>query len=162
MFCDKYSTKSEIIELLDKNNIQYCETSCHGCDSICIIFDQSTQNQSCVEASITVLTTNKDVCKIYPHEILYISIEKRNTVLHLTDKEIQTPYPISFWKTVLDEKFFMQPHYSYIVNLNYVANITKDIITIKYGEKNYVVYASSRKIAPFKEALLKLKNIDIE
>ena len=161
MFCNKNPSKSEIIEILNKNNIQYCTTSCYGCDSICISFDQNSHNQPCLESSITILTTTKDVCKIYPHEILYISIEQRNTVLHLTDKDVPTPYPISFWKTVLDEKFFMQPHYSYIVNLNYVYNITKKLITIKYDKKTYAVYASSRKITQFKEALLKLKN-DIE
>ena len=162
MFCDKSATKAEVIELLNKNNIQYCETSCYGCESICIIFNQNTQQQPCVESAITVLTAGKDVCKIYPHEILYISIEKRNTVLHLTDKDVQTPYPISFWKKVLDEKIFMQPHYSYIVNLHYVDSVTKDRVAIKYGNKNYVVYASSRKIALFKEALLKLKNSDTD
>ena len=162
MFGEKTPGKSEVIEILNKNNIQYYTTSCYGCDSICITFDQNTQNQPYRESSITILTTNKDVCKIYPHEILYISIEKRNTILHLTDKDVLTPYPISFWKTVLDEKFFMQPHYSYIVNLNYVDNITKDRISIKYGDKNYIVYASSRKIVAFKKSLLKLKNIDIE
>ena len=155
MFCNQSTTKSEVIELLNKNNIQYCETSCYGCESICIIFNQTSQHQPCVESAITVLTEDKDVCKIYPHEILYISIEKRNTVLHLTDKDVHTPYPINFWKKVLYEKIFMQPHYSYIVNLHYVDSITKDLITIKYGNKNYIVYASSRKKALFKEALLK-------
>ncbi len=154
------ATKAEVIELLKKHNIQYCETSCYGRDSICITFNQNTEDEPCVDSAITVLTVDKDVCKIYPHEILYISIDKRNTVLHLTENEIHTPYPINFWKSVLDEKFFMQPHYSYIVNLNYVDNVIKNCITMKNENKKYVIYASSRKIASFKNALLKLKDID--
>ena len=162
MFCDKYATKAAIIELLNKNGIEFCETNFYGCDTICITFNQNTENQQCIDSAITVLTSEKDVCRIYPHEILYISIERRNTILHLTDREILTPYPINFWKSVLSEKFFMQPHYSYLVNLNYVDNITKNRVTLKHGDKNYVIYASSRKIILFKEAFMKLKNIDIE
>ena len=155
------ATKIDVLELLKQHNIEYCETSCYGCDSICITFNQNTENELCVDSAITVLTVDKDVCKIYPHEILYVSIDKRNTVLHLTDKDVQTPYPINFWKNILDEKIFIAPHYSYIVNLNYVDNVIKNCVTVKHGEKEYVIYASSRKIVSFKEALLKLKDIDI-
>lgn len=100
-------------------------------------------------------TNNKDVCRIYPHEILYIAIEDRKSVLYLTDRKIETNYRLEHWKSILNLKIFAQPHHSFIVNLNYVDKVTKDFVKIKYGNNEYPVYTSSRKIRAFKKAFLK-------
>lgn len=72
-------------------------------------------------------------------------------MLCLTDKKIETYYSIDFWKEKLDRRIFVQPHYSYIVNLNYVDKVTEDFVKIKYGDKECSVYTSSRKIGAFKK-----------
>lgn len=161
MFCDKYATKEDIIELLNKNGIQFCETSCCGCENICITFNHDPENQKCINSAITVLTTNKAVYRIYPNDILYIAIENRKSVIYTTDRKIETAYSISFWKNILDDKVFVQPHYSYIINLNYVDSINKNLVIIKNGNNEYKVYASTRKLPGFKKSLLKLKNTDM-
>ncbi|MBR3768192.1 MAG: LytTR family transcriptional regulator DNA-binding domain-containing protein [Clostridia bacterium] len=148
-------TKEEVIELLNKNGISYNETKCYGCEKICISF--CDDKNYCYNSAITVQTCNKDICKVSPHEILYIAIENRKSVLYMSDGKIETNYSIDYWKNVLDEKVFAQPHYSYIVNLNYVDEVTKEFVKIKFADKEYSVYTSSRKIGLFKKALLKLK-----
>lgn len=58
---------------------------------------------------------------------------------------------------VLDEKYFAQPHYSYLVNLNYVEEVTKDFVTLRCGEDEYKVYTSLRKIGAFKKAVVEFE-----
>ncbi|MBQ4572703.1 MAG: LytTR family transcriptional regulator DNA-binding domain-containing protein [Clostridia bacterium] len=58
---------------------------------------------------------------------------------------------MEYWKEVLDEKSFAQPHYSYIVNLHYMEEVTKDFVALKCGEDEYKVYTSMRKIGAFKK-----------
>ena len=69
--------------------------------------------------------SNKDIFKVYPHGILCIAIEDRKSVLYLTNRKIETNYHLDHWKGLLDLKIFAQPHHSFIVNLNYVDEVTK-------------------------------------
>lgn len=154
----KESTKAEVIELLEENRIPYQLTKCCGCERICIAFgENATDKEICCNSAITVLTSSKDACRIYTNDILYIAIENRNSVLYLTDRKIETHYPIDYWINILDKKVFAQPHYSYIVNLNYVDEVTKYFVKIKYGDEEYSVYTSLRKIGGFKKAFLNFR-----
>lgn len=152
---EKAKTKAEIIEILDANGMDYRMTVCDGYERICIpLSDEVNCN-----TAIIVQTCNKDVlCKVYLNEILFIAIENRKSVLYLTDKKIETHYSIDYWKEKLDEAVFVQPHYSYIVNLNYVDEVTKDFVKIKNGVQEHSVYTSSRKISAFRKAFLNFKN----
>lgn len=142
-------TKEDIIAILDKNEIAYSMTKCNGREKICISFDGESNCYS--NSAITIQTCNKDICRVYPNEILYIAIEDRKTVLYLTDRKIETNYHIDYWKRVLNEKCFVQQHYSYIDNPRYVEEVIKDFVTLRCGEKKYKVYASMRKIGAFKK-----------
>jgi DNA-binding LytR/AlgR family response regulator len=93
---------------------------------------------------------------VYPHEIIYIAIEDRKSVLYLTDRKIETHYSMEHWKAVLDEKSFAQPHYSYIINLHYVEEVTKDFVILRHSDNEYKVYTSMRKIGAFKKAVWSL------
>jgi len=64
---------------------------------------------------------------------------------------------LEYWKGILDPEAFAQPHHSFIVNLNYVDEVTKEFVKVKYYDKEYSVYTSSRKIGSFKKAFLKFK-----
>ncbi|MBR3934545.1 MAG: LytTR family transcriptional regulator DNA-binding domain-containing protein [Clostridia bacterium] len=145
-------TKEEIVEILDSNSLSHYPVTYHGCKGVFIPTDDGTY------LGITVTKCNKDICRVYPHEIIYIAIEERKSVLYLTDGKIETHYPMEHWKEVLDEPPFAQPHYSYIVNLHYVEEVTKDFVTLKCGEKKYKVYTSMRKIGAFKKAVLEFGN----
>lgn len=145
-------TKEEITEFLNSNGLSHYPVTYHGCEGL---FIPIVSSEVCrTYPGIFVTMCNKDICRVYPHKIIYIAIEDRKSVLYLTDRKIETHYPMEHWKEVLDEKSFAQPHYSYIVNLHYVEAVTKDFVTLRCGEKEYRVYTSMRKIAAFKNAVL--------
>lgn len=144
----RIKTKEEITEILNSNGLLHYPVTYHGCKGVFIPTDDGT----CPGMAVT--KCNKDICRVYPHEILYIAIEDRKSVLYLTDRKIETHYSMEHWKDILDEKSFAQPHYSYLVNLNYVEEVTKDFVIIRCGDKEYKVYTSMRKIGAFKKATL--------
>ena len=149
---EKAKTKAEIIEILDANGIDFNITTCGDCQRICIPLDDIPDG---CNSAIIVQTCNKDVlCRVYLNEIMFIAIENRKSVMYMTDKKIETHYAIDYWKEKLNGAIFVQPHYSYIVNLNYVDEVTKDFVKIKYGDKEHSVYTSSRKIGAFRKAFL--------
>lgn len=148
---EKEETKFKLIEFLDKNNIKYTLCECCGNNRFCIDLDTDCKSEIIVQAS------NKDIRKIHPPEILYIAIENRKSVLYLTHGKVETNQHLEYWKGILDPEAFAQPHHSFIVNLNYVDEVTKEFVKVKYYDKEYSVYTSSRKIGSFKKAFLKFK-----
>lgn len=152
MAVKEVKTKAEIIELLDANGIDYRMTVCGGFEKICISFDDTPDSCS---SAIIVQTCNKDMlCKVCFNEIMFVAIENRKSVLYMTNKMIETHYSINFWKNQLDRDIFVQPHYSYIVNLNYVEEVTKDFVKVKHKDNEYSVYTSLRKIGGFRNAFM--------
>ena len=148
-------TKEEITEILNHNGLAHYMVTYHGCKGIFIPTGDSENYRT--YPSIAVTMCNKDICKVYPHEILYIAIEERKSVLYLTNRKIETHYSMEHWKEVLDEKSFAQPHYSYLVNLHYVEEVTKGFVILRYGEQQYKVYTSMRKIGAFKKTVMEFK-----
>lgn len=148
--------KAKLIDFMEQNDIECNLLECCGCDRFCIDLNGEEKGckRYCCNSGIIVQTSNKDVCRIYPYEILYIAIENRKSVLYLVDKKIETNYHFEHWKGILDLKMFAQPHRSFIVNLKYVEELTKEFVKIKYIDKEYMVYTSMRKLASFKKALL--------
>lgn len=146
---EKEETKLKLIEFLEQNNIEYNLCECCGNNRFCIDLDSDCKSEIIVQAS------NKDIRKIHPHEILYIAIENRKSVLYLTHGKVETNQHLEYWKGILDPETFTQPHHSFIVNLNYVDEVTKEFVKIKHMDKEYSVYTSSRKIGAFKKAFLK-------
>lgn len=144
-------TKAEITELLSDNGLPFVPITYYGCEGLFVPLEDSENLD--FSPGIPVTTCSKDICIVYPHEIVYIAIEGRKSVMYLTDKKLETYHPIEHWKTVLDEKSFAQPHYSYIVNLNYVSEVSKDFVKVRYGDKEELVYTSSRKISAFRKAV---------
>lgn len=145
-------TKEEIVEILNSKGLSHYPITYHGCEGL---FIPAGGSEGCrTYLGISVIMCNKDICRVYPHEIIYIAIENRKSVLYLTDGKIETHYPMEHWKAILDEKSFAQPHYSYIVNLHYVEEVTKDFVILKCGKKEYKVYTSMRKIGAFKKAVV--------
>lgn len=81
-------TKEEITEFLHSNGLSHFPVTYHGCKGVFIPTDDGTY------PGIAVIKCNKDVCRVYPHEIIYIAIEDRKSVLYLTDGKIETHYPM--------------------------------------------------------------------
>lgn len=156
----KETIKSMILEFLEKSEISYSIINDDNGEKIHIELtcEQQISINICYYTPLIVLTSNKDVCKVYPYEIMHIAIENRESVLYLVDKKtIRTSYNISYWDNVLPVDCFARPHNSYIVNLNYVTEVTRDFVYLKYKENQYSIYTSQRKVAAFKKAFLNFR-----
>ena len=91
---EKKTTKAKLIEFMEQNDIEYNLIECFECDRFCIDIngeENSGKKHSC-NSGIIIQTCKKDVCRIYPCEILYIAIEDRKSVLYLTDRRVETNY----------------------------------------------------------------------
>ncbi|MBR3974239.1 MAG: LytTR family transcriptional regulator [Clostridia bacterium] len=115
-------TKEEITQLLSDNDVICIPITYYGCEGLFVPLENSKNRD--FSPGIPVTACSKDICIVYPHEIVYIAIEGRKSVVYLTDRKLETYHPIEHCKTVLDEKSFAHSHYSYIVNLYYLS-VTK-------------------------------------
>lgn len=131
-------------------------TMCCNSNRFCVNLNGNDEacDRPCCNSDIIIQTSNKDVCRIRPCDIVYIAIENRKSAVYVDGKRIETNYPLGFWKKSLNPQIFAQPHSSFLVNLCYVEEVTKDFVKIKHNGKNYSVYTSSRKINSFKKAFL--------
>ena len=152
----KEKMKSTVLEFLEKNEIPYSLTENDAFERISIDLNfDDTFKSDFYYAPLVIETSDKDVCKVYPYEIMYIAIEDRESVLYLIDKKvIRTNYNISHWEDILSPRCFKRPHHSYIVNLNYVTEVTQDYVFLKYRNNQYTIYTSQRKVRKFKKAFL--------
>lgn len=155
---DSENAKSVVIDFLEKSGIPYSIIENDEKIHIELTCEQQMYKNLCYYTPLIVLTSNKDVCKVYPYEIMYIAIEDRESVLHLIDERIiKTNHNISYWEGVLPAECFARPHNSYIVNLNYVTEVTRDFVYLKYKKNQYSIYTSQRKVAAFKKAFLNFR-----
>lgn len=153
----KEKVKSIVLEFLNKNEIPYSLKENDDCESICIDldFDNEAFTNDFYYAPLVIETSDKNVCKVHPYEMMYIAIEDRESVIYLIDKTvIKTNYNISHWEDILSSRCFKKPHHSYIVNLNYVTEVTQDFVFLKYRNNQYTIYTSQRKVRKFKKAFL--------
>jgi len=148
-------TSEEIEELLNKSELPYIPITYYNYDGFFIPIGDTKEEPVCPGISVT--KCNKDCCRVYPHEILYIAIEDRKSVLYLIDGRVETNYHLDYWENILDANNFAKPHASYIVNLNYVVEITKDSVKVKHKDAEHFVYTSSRKIGAFKKTFMNFK-----
>lgn len=83
-------------------------------------------------------------------DIVYIQAMKKNTVLYLTDKSVETPYSLKYWLEKLSENDFCQVHKSFIVSLHYIMKVEIDEVVLHGRECS--VPLSRRKNGMVKQA----------
>jgi len=152
----KDEIKAKVIKILNDNEISFELTECCGLEKICIDLNGENEccNKPCCIRDLIVQTSNKDVCRIHPSEIIYIAIENRKSAVYVDGKRIETNLSLEYWKETLNKKIFAQPYSSFLVNLNYVEEVTKDFVKIKCKGEEYSVYTSIRKLNNFKKVFL--------
>ena len=90
---------------------------------------------------------------VFTSDIVYITIEERKAVIITRQKKYYTNKKLSYWKEKLkDYDYFAQPHYSYLVNLRYVADFNKTQLNIKVDLKTETLPISRRNYSNFKKA----------
>ena len=149
-------TESKLIDVLEQLGLNFKIIECCGARKICINLncDDGDCNCPCCSSDIIVQTSSKEECRIRQRDIIYIAIENRKSAVYVDGKRIETNYSLDYWKKILNPKIFAQPHSSFLVNLCFVEEVTKDFVIIKHKGKDYSVYTSSRKLASFKKAFL--------
>lgn len=149
-------TESKLVDVLEQLGLDFKIIECCGSKKICINLncDNVDCNSPCCSSDIIVQTSNKDECRIRQCDIIYIAIENRKSAVYVDGRRIETNYSLEHWKKILNPKIFAQPHSSFLVNLSYVEEVTKDFVKIKHKGKDYSVYTSSRKLNSFKKAFL--------
>lgn len=149
-------TETKLIYVLEQLDVDFKIIECCGSRKICINLNHENAdcNRPCCSSDIVVQTSSKDNCRIRQCDIIYIAIENRKSAVYVDCKRIETNYSLDYWKKRLNPKIFAQPHSSFLVNLCYVEEVTKDFVKIKHKGKDYSVYTSSRKLASFKKAFL--------
>lgn len=149
-------TEAKLLGVLEQLNIDFKIIECCGARKICINMNcgDGDCNSPCCSSDIIVQTSNKEECRIRQCDIIYIAIENRKSAVYVDGRRIETNYSLEHWKEILNPKIFAQPHSSFLVNLCYVEEVTKDFVKIKHQGKDYSVYTSSRKLSSFKKAFL--------
>ncbi len=161
MVCDTVEkigseTEAKLLGVLEQLGLDFKIIECCGSRKICINLNCKDRdcNRPCCSSDIIVQTSSKKECRIRQCDIIYIAIENRKSAIYIDGKRIVTNYSLEHWKEKLNPKIFAQPHSSFLVNLCYVEEVTKDFVKIKHKGKDYSVYTSSRKLASFKKAFL--------
>lgn len=119
------------------------------------IYQKSTQS--------IVAETYDECFNILTKDILYITIQNRKASIVTKDKKILSRNNFNFWKKQLAEyDYFVQPHYSFIVNLKNVTHFNKTEITLSINEKECIKTPISRRFySSFKEAFYKYVGVTV-
>ena len=102
-----------------------------------------------------VLLENSTAHRVYIKDILYITIQKRKTLLVTKHAEIKSDKTLSEWEKVFENMCFARPHYSYLVNLHNIVRLDKDEVVFKKNDGCEVsIKISQRKFKKFKEKFI--------
>lgn len=108
-----------------------------------------------------VIETNEGLQTISSSEILYIAIDNRKTKI-VTDKaEFKSVNNLDYWRKILANLSFAQPHYSFIVNLKNVTNFSRTEITLSLGDKTEYVPISRGHYNDFREAFFNYVGVTV-
>ena len=83
---------------------------------------------------VEVPLKNKNIY-IKADEILYIESYEKHCIVRMTDKSYETSKALSTFQADINSSSFFRTHRRYLVNMKYIAEIEKNIITLINGEK---------------------------
>lgn len=96
-----------------------------------------------------------NIQRVYVKDILYITINRRKTQLITKYGEFKSDNTMDEWKNILKDLNFAQPHYSYLVNLQNILGIEKDIIIMENNNKDKIsIKIAQRKYSEFRRMFL--------
>ncbi len=83
------------------------------------------------EANFLVINNKKNLMKINLDSVLYIETDKKNLIIHKTDKSYMIKMSMRNIEKLLNRKNFFRCHSSFLVNLKMVESLDKNIVYIK-------------------------------
>lgn len=89
---------------------------------------------------------------VFTSDILYVTTENKKAVVITRQKKYFTNKRISYWKNKLkDIDYFVQTHYSYLVNMRYITDFNKTELHIEADSQKTTLPISQRKYTEFKK-----------
>lgn len=89
---------------------------------------------------------------VFTKDILYITTEGKKAVVVTRQKKYLTNQRIGYWKDKLkDIEYFVQTHYSYLVNMRYITDFNKTELHMEIDCKKSVLPISQRRYSSFKK-----------
>ena len=106
-------------------------------------------------SKIVIRAKDGVVYNINKADIVYIESYLRQVTIYTRQGKIITNTPLKEIRNMISTtSYFAYPHYSFIINLNYILLITQDNVKLRYDDKEALIPISSRNIADFKNAFL--------
>lgn len=110
------------------------------------------ENQNSSEKDIVIVSHSKHI-KIPVTKIIYIAIHNRKTKIVTLNGEYSADEKLSYFNKELSQfNYFVQPHYSFIVNLKYVVDFDKSKLKLLYGSEEVELPISRANYTSFKNA----------
>ena len=94
------------------------------------------------QGDIIVRTVAGNGVKVPKNDIMYIEVNKRETTIVTINASYKTRESLNNFKEQLASNYFVIPHNSFIVNLNYVSKYQREELTMKNGR---IIYISQKK-----------------
>lgn len=106
---------------------------------------------------VLVAETRDECFNILTNDILYITIQNRKANIVTKNKKILSKNNFDYWKNQLSGyDYFVQPHYSYIVNLQNITHFSRVEITLSSETEECIKIPISRRFySSFKKAFYK-------
>lgn len=82
-----------------------------------------------------IISCNDELRRISKGEIYYVEVDNHHIVLHMKREIIRFRAKMKEFETQFEEPQFCKCHRSYIVNLHYVASISKEGLELEHGVK---------------------------
>lgn len=97
-----------------------------------------------------------EVYMVSASAIVYIEARDHRTYVHTRERQYITWDPLEKWISQLDSESFFLTHRSFLVNMEYVTNFSKNRVYLCDGK--YQAYLTAKKYKEFSEAYGKLLN----
>ncbi len=69
------------------------------------------------------------------HDIMYIESQAKNSVVRTTEAEYQSVHSLLAFEQEISSPFFIRTHKRWMINMQHIAEIEKNVIKMKNGEK---------------------------
>ena len=126
---------------IDKNRLFYNLKEAvyqYGTDTIKIPVSTST--------GITMLSADHIVC---------VELLQRKTIIYTLDGQFNSTESMEFWRNVLRLPCFYSTYRSFIINMQYVYEIQRSSVVLKYGSQIKETYLAKRKYSEFTDAYMR-------
>lgn len=112
------------------------------------LYKNNTQN---------IIIDSPDNCvNVFTNDIIYVTIADKKVRIITKNEEYLSGKSFNTWKENLTRfPCFAQPHYSYIVNMNYIKSIRKTDVTLRHNDDTIDIPISRRYYNDFKTEFFK-------